>query len=71
VEDFFAPSSPPFLCHSPLLEKAYLPFSFSNHFGEIIGEVNDAGMFGDNDPSINDKVQLFSKAFFDLGGIIV
>jgi hypothetical protein len=56
VEDFFAPSSSPFLRHSALLEKGYIPFPFSNHFGKIIGEVNDAGMLGDDDPSIDDKV---------------
>ena len=63
--------SSPFLCPPLLLEKADIPFSFSNDFGNIIREVNDAGMLGHDHPSINDKIELFSKALFDLGGIII
>ena len=52
----FRPIFPPLLRHSRLLEKAYVPFSFSNHFGRITGEVNDARMLGNDHPSINDKI---------------
>ena len=41
---------------SLLFEKAHIPFPFSNDFGKLIGEVNDAGMFGDDHSSIDDKI---------------
>jgi len=55
----------------PLLEKAYIPFSFPDDFGKFIGEVNDAGMFRDNDASVNHQIELSAKPFFNLSRIAI
>ena len=39
-----------------LLEKAHFPFSDSNHFGRFFGEVNDAGVFSHDHPSVDHKI---------------
>jgi hypothetical protein len=49
--------TPPFLTGFSLsLKKAHIPFSFSDHFRKLIGEVDDTGMLGDNHSSIDDKI---------------
>jgi hypothetical protein len=39
-----------------LLEKAHIPFPDSNHLRKIVGEVDDAGMLGNDHSSIDDKI---------------
>jgi len=52
----FRPISSPFSRRPLLTEKADIPFPFSNDSRRITGDVNHAGMFCDDHPSIDDEV---------------